>query len=102
MREFRQSYDDWLTENDESARAYYYKFQDAREHFLENECNPTNYDMFMDALAECEIDEDELKAAIVLGEKGYEQIGKVFWESVYAYCDNRAKTLAIAKINQEL
>lgn len=100
MREFRQSYDSWLQENDEAARDYYYAFQEAREHFLDSTCNPHDYDVFMDALTECDLDTDDLKAAIALGESGYEQIGKAIWEAVYYHCDSVAKQLAIAKLNQ--
>ena len=43
---------------------------------------------------------EKLKAAIALGESGYEQIGKVFWDAVYKHCEWKAKGLAIAKLSR--
>jgi hypothetical protein len=51
----------------------------------------------MDTLLECEINDDDLKAAIALGDSGYEQLGKVIWTAVYNHCDWKAKILATEK-----
>ena len=98
MRDFGRDYDKWLDERDNDSSDYYYEFQDAREKFLDNECNPHDYDVFIDALTECNLDTDDLKAAIALGDNGYEQIGKVIWAAVYHHCDWKAKALATAKL----
>jgi hypothetical protein len=97
MRDFGRDYDKWLDENDEATSDYYYEFQNAREYFLDHECNPHDFDVFMDTLLECEINDDDLKAAIALGDSGYEQLGKVIWTAVYNHCDWKAKALATAK-----
>jgi hypothetical protein len=102
MRDFGRDYDKWLDANDHDASDYYYEFQDVHEKLLENECNPHDYDVFMDSLVDCDINVNDLKAAIALGESGYEQIGKVIWRAVYERCNEQAKVMAKAKLYKKL
>ena len=102
MRDFGRDYDKWLDANDHDASDYYYEFQDAHEKLLENECNPHDYDVFMNAFCECNMNENDLKAAIALGESGYEQLGKVIWRAIYEHCNEQAKVMAKAKLYKKL
>jgi hypothetical protein len=100
MRDFGRDYDKWLDERDNESSSYYYAYQNAKQQFLEGVCNPHDIDVFMDALAEGVVKDDDLKAAIALGDDGYEQIGKVFWDAVQRHCEWKAKGLAIAQLSR--
>ena len=101
MREFGRDYDNWLDESDNEASNYSHALEATKQQFLEGECNPHNIDVFLEALGEPILNNDDLKAAIALGESNYEQIGKVFWDAVQGYCEWRAKGLAIAKLSRK-
>ena len=93
MSNFGKSYDNWLDENDHRANDYEYAFQEAREQFLATKYNVQYPDVFLETLYEIEISTkcQCLADALALGEKGFAELGKVFYMAVSEHLESMAR-----------
>jgi hypothetical protein len=93
MTGFGQAYDRWLDDNNPANNDYQYAFEEAHEHLMNHKYNPHYTDVFLEALYECDLENQskELAQAIAEGESGYDKLGKVIWDAVYQYLDSLAK-----------
>ena len=95
------AYDRWL----EAPIQAHYEEQDAIsdivEEFLEDELNPRNPDVFMEAINEgCCLNTKEFNQALkeILATKNYDELGKLVYDYVVDYCQDTAVDRAEAII----
>jgi hypothetical protein len=95
------AYDRWLEAPYQEAAERADALDEIAEALMEDECNPRDVDVFMEALAnDClEGVRAKLELAIADGNKGKEKIGEVIWDAVYAWCADQAENLAVEHYN---
>jgi hypothetical protein len=95
-------YDQWLDEPKDESDAFQHEFEMRIQRHLQNDWNPQNYEMFLDALFDADLEpyKTQLKEAVKKGHLGAFEIGTIIVDIVHDYCEDKAKQLAKQEMGQ--
>lgn len=90
-------YDRWLEQPYQEAAERDDAIDEMVEALMQDECDPQNVDVFLDALANDCLAKTSLDEAL---KAGHEALGRVIADAVHAYCVTQAENLAVERYNQ--
>lgn len=93
------AYDRWLEQPYQEAAERDDAIDEMVESLMQDECDPQNVDVFLDALANECLEKIPLKLAEAL-KAGHEALGRVIADAVRDYCVTQAENLAVERYNQ--
>jgi hypothetical protein len=95
-------YDQWLDEPKHESDAFQHEFEMRIERHLQTDWNPQNYEMFIDALFDADLEpyKAQLTEAVKKGHLGALEIGTIICDMVHDYCEDKAKQLAKEEMGQ--
>lgn len=93
-------YDQWLDSRKHDSDEFMHEFEMRTERYLQTEWNPTNYEIFLDALFDADLEpwKKELSDAVAFEDSA--RIGWVIWQITQEYCQNKAKQQAKQDMEQ--
>ncbi len=95
------AYDRWLEAPYQEACERSDAIDEIAEQLMEDECNPHDVDVFLDAIDNACLHavKEKLAQAIAVGVSGHEAVGKVVWDAVYQHCADQADSIAADRYN---
>lgn len=93
-------YDQWLDEPKHESDAFQHEFEMRTERHLQTDWNPTNYETFLDALFDADLEPWKKELAEAVTKEDAQAIGLVIMAAVLDYCTNIAKQLAKEEMGQ--
>ena len=95
-------YDQWLDSRKHESDEFMHEFEMRTERHLQTDWNPQNYEMFMDALFDADLEpyKTKLQDAIAKGSLGALEVGTIICDMVHDYCEDKAKQLAKQEMGQ--
>ena len=95
-------YDQWLDSRKHESDEFMHEFEMRTQRHLQTDWNPQNYEMFMDALFDANLEsyKTRLTEAITRGHMGALEIGTIICDMVHDYCEDKAKQLAKQEMGQ--
>jgi hypothetical protein len=93
-------YDQWLDEPKEESDAFQHEFEMRTERHLQTDWNPKDYEMFMDALFDADLDAWKKDLTTAIAQEDAKWIGQIILSVVADYCEDKAKQLAKEEMGQ--
>ena len=89
-------YDQWLDSHKHDSDEFMHEFETRTDRYLQTEWNPQNYEVFLDALFDADLEpyKAQLSEAVKKGNLGALEIGTIICDMVHDYCEDKAKQLA--------
>lgn len=93
-------YDQWLDSRKHESDEFMHEFEMRTERHLQTDWNPKNYEMFIDALCDADLDAWKKDLTTAIATEDAKWIGQIFLSVVLDYCENKAKQLAKQEMGQ--
>jgi ribosomal protein L20 len=87
-------YDQWLDSRKHESDEFEHEFEMRIERHLQTDWNPQNYETFLDALFDANLELRKKDLAEAVANDDAKWIGQIILHLVYDYCEDKAKQLA--------
>lgn len=87
-------YDQWLDSRKHESDEFEHEFEMRSERHLQTDWNPQNYETFLDALFDADLELRKKDLAEAVANDDAKWIGQIILHLVYDYCEDKAKQLA--------
>jgi hypothetical protein len=87
-------YDQWLDSRKHESDEFEHEFEMRTERHLQTDWNPQNYETFLDALFDADLESRKKDLAEAVANDDAKWIGQIILHLVYDYCEDKAKQLA--------
>lgn len=93
-------YDQWLDSRKHDSDEFMHEFEMRTERYLQTEWNPTNYEVFLDALFDADLEPWRTELSDAVAAQNSERIGKAILQITQEYCTAKAKQKAKQDMEQ--
>lgn len=95
-------YDQWLDSRKHDSDEFMHEFEMRTERYLQTEWNPHDYEVFLDALFDADLEpyKTQLQEAVKKGSLSALDVGTIICDMVHNYCEDKAKKLAKQDMEQ--
>ena len=93
-------YDQWLDSRKHESDEFDHEFEMRTERHLQTDWNPTNYETFLDALFDVDLEPWNKELMEAVAKQDAQAIGLVIMAAVLDYCTDIAKQLAKEEMGQ--
>lgn len=94
-------YDQWLDSHKHDSDEFMHEFETRTDRYLQTEWNPKDYERFMDALFDADIEARKKDLTEAIANDDAKWLGQIILHLVYDYCEDKAKQLAKQDMEQQ-
>lgn len=93
-------YDQWLDSRKHDSDEFMHEFEMRTEQYLQTEWNPANYEVFLDALFDADLEPWRTELSDAVAAQDSARIGWAIWQITQEYCTDKAKQKAKLDMEQ--